>query len=211
MMDDDFLFWLKDVTERAWRDRVGSWVAGTRWTGGADVDQLERRIGMPFPTELRTFLTRLHATTPGRRVTRYRGDVAVEVEVPGFYNWDRDTAAMAAARTNVEAGLVFDVEHNDLWPRSWGPRPGEPAKRERRVAELVAAAPTLFPILGQRFVVEGTPGLVISVHQSDIIVYGCDLREYLLNELGDVIGTGHQYTVGACDTDAIPFWGELMS
>ena len=210
MLDDDFLTWLREATERKWRAGAGSWVPGTRWTGGIDVGALERRLGVAFPEEHRRFLATLHATWPRRRVRRYDGDTPVEVEVPGFYDWDRDTDAIAEARVEVVDGLVFDVEHNGLWPATWGPRPDEAEARAGRVAALVAAAPALFPIFGHRFVVAGTPGLVLSIHQSDIIVYGSDLREYLLNELSDVIERGHGYEIGACDTAAIPFWGELI-
>lgn len=210
MLDDEFLTWLREVTERAWRAGAGSWVPGTRWVGGIDVVALERRLGTAFPEEHRRFLAKLHATWPRRRVIRYRGDTPVEVEVPGFYDWERDTDAIAEARAEVIDGLVFDVEHARLWPASWGPRPGEQEARAERVAALVATAPTLFPILDHRFVVAGTPGLVLSVHQSDIIVYGSDLREYLLNELSEVIGHGHRYEISACNADAIPFWGELI-
>lgn len=210
MLDDEFLIWLRGVTERAWRDGAGSWVPGTRWVGGVDVAALERRLGTTFPAEHRRFLAVLHATTPHRRVTRYDGHTPVEVEVPGFYDWERDVDAIAEARAEVGEGLQFDVEHNGLWLATWGPRPDEPEARAARLAALVEAAPTLFPILGHRFVVAGTPGLVLSIHQSDIIVYGCNLREYLLNDLSDVIGHGHHYEIGDCDTAAIPFWGELI-
>lgn len=208
MLDDDFLTWVRVTTERAWQRGAGSWVPGTRWTGGTDVAALERRLGVAFPEEHRRFLATLHATWPRRRVTRYRGERQVEVEVPGFYDWHRDADAIAEARAGVVGGLVFDVEHNGLWPAAWGPRPDAPRARATRVAALVAAAPTLFPIVGHRFVVAGTPGLVLSIHQSDIIVYGSDLREYLQNELCDVLGG--EYQSSPCDTAAIPFWGQLI-
>ncbi|MFN0253873.1 MAG: hypothetical protein ACKV2T_43815 [Kofleriaceae bacterium] len=129
---------------------------------------------------------------------------------PGFYHWERDIDAIAEARTQVVRGWVFDVENNTLWPASWGRRPDYADARAARVAELVAGAPTLFPIFGHRFVVGGTAGLVLSIHQSDIIVYGANLREYLTDELATVLDGDHRFHQSDVDRTKIPFWGELI-
>ncbi|GHO60945.1 hypothetical protein KSB_94200 [Ktedonobacter robiniae] len=56
---------------------------------------------------------------------------------------------------------------------------------------------------------------VLSIYQSDIIVYSVDLRDYLLTEFGDLIGTptpyGSQLTQEKfARYQQIPFWGDFL-
>jgi hypothetical protein len=89
-------------------------------------------------------------------------------------------------------GVLFDVEHNAFWLDEWGPRPTSLEGALRVADELVAAAPQLIPIYNHRMMpdephLSGNP--VFSVHQTDIIVYGADLPNYLhieFNLPGDV-------------------------
>jgi hypothetical protein len=104
----------------------------------------------------------------------------------GFPDWrDRPAAATSEWRASVLAGFVFDVEHNVTWPDEWGARPDDPDVRRVRVAEILDAAPRLVPIYGHRGIPNepleaGNP--VFSVWQTDIVVYGHDLEQYLRNE-----------------------------
>jgi len=152
----------------------------------------------------------LHATTPRRIGAAFAGDALVPIERAGFYDWRSEEADIRAARAGVVDGLVFDVEHTALWPASWGARPDGESERRDRVAALVAAAPALLPIFGHRFVLAEGSTAVLSVHQSDIIVYGSDLRAYLLAELGDLLGLPREGHGGAVDLSRVPFWGELV-
>jgi hypothetical protein len=224
-----FLMWLRAATERAWsgvrepvleeyEDRgVGGcdWRRGTRWSGGlsdAEIRNVESRFGIQFAPDHRLFLQLLHATEPPRRgAVLVGGDRVERVEAPGFYHWLRDEIAIRAASAEVIEGLLFDVEYNALWRDSWGARPRGPTGRRARVERLVAGAPRLLPIFGHRYVLAGGPTVVLSVHQSDIIVYGADLREYLLNELSELLGLDPELTVSPVGTDGIPFWGELIA
>lgn len=227
-----FLTWLQLATERAWRrfpaapaledyQRRGvggsDWQPGTRWSGGlsdAELAGVEERFGIRFPADHRLFLQVLHATEPRMAGARFVDGRRMESsERPGFYHWLRDEAAIRAASAAVVAGLVFDVERNALWRDSWGVRPSDAAGRSARMTELVASAPPLFPIFGHRHVLADGPTLVLSVHQSDIIVYGADLREYLVNELGDLLDLelDADWSSDDLETSGIPFWGELIS
>jgi hypothetical protein len=223
-----FLAWLQATTERAWQhvrprtlsdyQRAGvggcSWQRGTRWTGGLtdrELESVEGRFGVRFPPDHRLFLQVLHATTPRMSGAYFVDGTRLEsVERPGFYNWLQDEQAIRSALDSVVAGIAFDVEHAGLWPESWGSRPTTERDRSARVAELVAKAPRLLPIFGHRFVLADGPTLILSVYQSDIIVYGQDLRAYLLNELCDLIGLESDPSWTNADTSAIPFWGELI-
>lgn len=82
-------------------------------------------------------------------------------------------------------GIVFDIEHNGFWLDEWGPRPAALDEAVRATEQLVAAAPRLIPVYLHRMIpaephLHGNP--VFSVHQTDIIVYGVDLRDYLTHE-----------------------------
>jgi hypothetical protein len=217
----ELLAWLRVETERAWavtteRERPGAvWRRGTHWTCDLDdaaIDAVERREGLRFTDQHRLFLRALHATRPRMRRFSYDGDALVARDAPGFYHWIDDAAEIAAARAEVVDGLLFDVEQNGLWPAGWGARPRTADARAARVAELVRAAPPLAPIIGHRFVVDAGWGraVVLSIVQSDIIVYGADLRAFLLNELHDLLGTSAGPDAVPVDTAAIPFWGELI-
>jgi hypothetical protein len=223
-----FLAWLQAATERAWSQvqtqtladfqsaGVGgaSWRRGTKWTGGLSdpqIDEVEGRFGIRFPPDHRLFLQVLHSTEPLRFGARFIDSTNMEaIERPGFYHWLRDEAAIRDAFQGPIEGLVFDVENNVLWPESWGSRPDNASDRRARVVELVAKAPRLLPITGHRYVVAIEPTIVLSVHQSDIIVYGRDLRAFLLNEVYGLLSIEGDPSWMNADTRSLPFWGELI-
>ena len=112
-------------------------------------------------------------------------------ETPSFYNWLTDVNELEDAFNWLVEGLEFDVEQNDLWEPGWGPRPQTPEERSARVHELVEAAPKVIPVIGHRYLLAepctaGNP--VLSVYQSDIVIYGEDLRDFLLHDLADDLG-----------------------
>jgi hypothetical protein len=191
----EFLEWLRERTERAWADtpaavQVG--LAGARWERAlseAELARAEARFGAPFPDDYRLFLATLGSAS-------------------GFYDW---TAGDRAIELQLEAlvdGIVFDVEVNGLWRPSWGPQPADFVERRELVTRAVARAPRLLPLRGHRYLLAepcraGNP--VFSIYQTDAIVYGADLRQFLLNELGRWAPPDR-----AVDIGAIPFWGALI-
>ena len=226
----DFLEWLRLTTEREWdavpektladfeRAGVGgsAWRRGTRWTGGlseGEIDEAERRYGLDFPPDYRLFLRVLHATTPrqiGARFVEGRGMRAVER--PAFFDWRRDDEDIREALAWPLDGLLFDIENNALWLPSWGPRPDSVPERRGHVEALVANAPKLVPVVGHRYIVPVEPHVVLSVYQSDIIVYGNDLRAFLLAELGPELGLPRDdEMVASVDASAVPFWGDFIA
>jgi hypothetical protein len=104
----------------------------------------------------------------------------------GFPDWrSGDDAALFDWLDIPRSGVVFDVEHNGFWLEEWGPRPQSLREAKHVAEELVSAAPRLIPVYLHRMIpaephVAGNP--VFSVHQTDIIVYGADLRDYLSHE-----------------------------
>lgn len=147
----------------------------------------------------------------------------VLTEEPSFYNWLSDVDALQDAFNWLVEGLEFDVE-NDLWESGWGPKPATLDEQKARVRELVEAAPKLIPVIGHRYLlaepcVPGNP--VLSIYQSDVVVYGEDLRDFLLHELGDWLGLRDWQTADVLQSkgstgrdesyyETIPFWGGLI-
>jgi hypothetical protein len=103
-------------------------------------------------------------------------------------------------------GVLFDVENNGFWPRTWGARPPD-----SRAALVVArrhlqAVPKLVPVYGHRYLPAApAPSLapVFSVYQTDVIYYGDDLADYLDHEFGVTREWTPRPRV------RIPFWSEL--
>ncbi len=105
-------------------------------------------------------------------------------------------------------GVVFDVEHNGFWLEEWGPRPQTLAEAKQIAEQLIAAAPRLIPIYQHRMIPAEPhlPGnLVFSVRQTDIIVYGTDLRDYLVHDFLMSKEEQEEWTVPS-GTRLIQFW-----
>ncbi len=102
------------------------------------------------------------------------------------YDWRTDNVAIRDMLNWPAEGLIFDVENNALWLTEWGERPGLAVERAEIVQKAMAEAPKLIPVHSHRYLpaeplVSGNP--VFSVYQSDIIVYGADLQDYVRREL----------------------------
>lgn len=156
----------------------------------AEVIAVEGRFGFQFPPDLHEFLQT--ALPRGPQFPDWRsGD---EVELRDWLDQPRQ-------------GVLFDIEHNGFWLEEWGPQPGSLDEALRVASELIAAAPRLIPIYGHRMMpdephLHGNP--VFSVHQTDIIVYGVDLPNYLhieFNLPGDVPGPDQERPIRFWDLD----------
>ncbi len=104
----------------------------------------------------------------------------------GFPNWRDEPEASLQERLSLPLeGILFDIEHNGFWLAEWGSRPSAINEAKAIVSELVAAAPVLIPIYVHRMIPDRPHDYanpVFSVHQTDIICYGCDLRDYIVHE-----------------------------
>ena len=110
---------------------------------------------------------------------------------PAFYNWLTDGDDIQRRQDDLVSGLVFDVENNDLWRDGWGTRPETVEGRLARVSELTNAAPRLIPVFSHRYLLAEpcqASNPLFSIVQSDIIIYGADLRTYFLHEFADLLG-----------------------
>jgi hypothetical protein len=228
----------------------GEFQHGTRWLNGLSEDEIgtiERRWNLTFPLDYRRFLRHLHSVDRPAWDVRYTGEsvdarfaktalATAYVEKhdqhmilqngPSFYNWQTGGDAIKARFARPWEGLQFDVEHSNLWLKSWGEAPAMLMARQERVRELVEAAPRLIPIFGHRYLLANGCAAehpVLSVYGADIIVYGLDLRDYFLAEFHEMLGfsrieiskvraSAREYAKQhRADFTAIPFWGEMLS
>ena len=158
------------------------------WTDGysqGELDWAQERYGLVFPPDLIALL--------------------LDRRPIGGWDWLTDDAGIRLAMQHPLRGLLFDLEHSNLWWAEWGERPSSAQKRAEVLTSVVAAAPRLIPLMGHRFIPEapceaGNP--VFSVMQSDVIYYGADLAEYFANEFGGL------HKIGS--TRHIPFWSDLV-
>jgi hypothetical protein len=225
--DETFLRWFQIQAVEAWQryrtisfeEFVASqggrndWKQGTRWFSGLseqEIATIEQDYQVRFPPDYRLFLQMLHPVD----LPPYDG----KIWIPRFPNW-KDPEAIQAAYEWLVHGLVFDVQQTDMWLQSWGTKPDTTQAQEIRVRELVQAAPRLLPVIGHRYLLAepceaGNP--VLSIHQSDIIVYGIDLHDYFLHEF-TWLGFPQPVDYGRITEEqheaylTIPFWGELLS
>lgn len=106
-------------------------------------------------------------------------------------------------------GVLFDVENNNFWLKQWGDKPLDLITAKNVCIALIQKAPKLIPIFSHRYMpqingIENPP--VISIVQTDIIYYGYDLEEYLLNEFTrKYIITQHD------DFPPIPIWSDIIN
>jgi hypothetical protein len=99
---------------------------------------------------------------------------------------DGDPRALRKRLAAPIAGVLFDVEENDFWWPQWGPRPTHKAAAVATARRELERVPRLVPVYGHRY----APALpepdlpVLSVVQTDVIVYGRNLADYLRREFG---------------------------
>lgn len=163
----------------------------SQWTDGysqSELDAAQERYDLRFPPDLLALLL-------DRR------------PVSGW-DWRKDDDDIRQMLTHPLDGLLFDVEHNNLWWPEWGPKPKSLTEQQKVVAGVVAAAPRLIPLIGHRYIPElpsesGNP--VFSVMQSDVIYYGANLADYFKKEFHPVPGRPP-----IAEVRYIPFWSDLV-
>jgi hypothetical protein len=102
-------------------------------------------------------------------------------------------------------GVLFDVEENGFWLLSWGIRPATPSRAVEVARRSLSSAPALIPVYKHRYApalpTRGLP--VFSVVQTDVVVSGVDLTDYLHAEFG--VGSPSSKTPAR-----VPFWSALL-
>ncbi|MFC9703810.1 hypothetical protein ACFTWD_24305 [Streptomyces sp. NPDC056943] len=98
---------------------------------------------------------------------------------------DGDPEELAGRLAWPVEGVLFDVEHDVFWHPTWPPRPEEKSEALRVARTELESVPQLVPVYGHRYL-PGTAGEhghpVLSVDQTDIILYGTGLAGYIHRE-----------------------------
>lgn len=154
----------------------------------AELNRAQEQYGLRFPSDL--------------------CDRLQEHGIPGGYDWSGETQPIKKALSWPLESLLFDVEENGLWWPEWGDRPVGERNRAAVVAEVLNAAPKLIPLRGHRYLPEepqepGNP--VFSVYQSDIIVYGADLADWMRVEFDPTFKSQTRWPVRE-----IEFWSKTL-
>ncbi|WP_237694429.1 hypothetical protein [Streptomyces sp. SID2563] len=149
-----------------------------------ELDAVEARFGFSFSADHRVFL--------GAGLPR------------GSSRWpdwrDGDPEDLAGRLASPVHGVLFDVEHNGFWHPDWPSRPAGTPEALRVAGSALEGVPRLVPVYGHRYL-PGTPGEhghpVLSVHQTDVILYGNDLADYVRREFTGRSDSPHAHaTVG---------------
>jgi hypothetical protein len=203
----EFLYWVKNRTETFWSINPKTtsndfaceeWIYGAKWIGLSEsqIDNIEIKYSVKFTPEHREFLKILH--TIDRKETREYTDSFEEnakvltKEVPFFYNWLEDETEIRR-RLDWPFNTIYEdvIGSNRVWLKSWGKRPSSEAEIKNIYTDWYNKIPSLLPLTSHRFLVS-EPSLeynpVLSIYGSDIIVYGWNLRGYLLKELCKHLG-----------------------
>ena len=142
----------------------------------AEFARIERDYGFEFADDHRAFLA---AGLPLKTPEPY------ERSNP-WPDWrDGDPGDLRKMLDWPVEGALFDVQYNDLWHPSWGQRPADMSTALSTARRHLARAPKMIPVWGHRYLPagRGTYGHpVLSISQTDILMFGTDLAEYIAIE-----------------------------
>ncbi len=156
----------------------------------AEFERIEQTSGVEFADDHRAFLA---------------AGLPVGTSWP---NW-RDASRRTMRRwlqTPID-GVLFDVEWNSFWFDGWGQRPARMKDALRSAQYHLARVPRLVPVYSHRYLPAGHGSFgrpVLSVVQTDVIVYGTDLSNYIANEFGPDDGDRSPTA-----SPTVEFWSEL--
>jgi hypothetical protein len=158
-----------------------------------EFEAIEARFKFRFPPDLHVLLATGLPVSNGFPDWR-SGD---EEDLERMLEWPAD-------------GICFDIERSGFWLDEWGVQPLDFDAAVAIAREEIARAPTLIPIYGHRYIADepeqsGNP--VFSVYQTDIIVYGRDLEDYLDREFINPDGRDPVEN----QLRAIRFWSDIVN
>jgi hypothetical protein len=159
----------------------------------AEFARIEREYGFEFADDHRAFLTAglplNHPWPDGRDVD--------PTDLRNQLGWPAE-------------GALFDVEHNALWHPSWGQRPAGVSRALSAARRHLAQAPAMSPVYAHRYLPAGRGTYahpVLSMYQTDIIVYGTDLADYIDREFTD---PGRPVNPDWTPPPMVPFWSDFI-
>lgn len=173
-----------------------------------ELARIEREYGFEFADDHRAFLAECLPFNPKPLVSDKHVVHAWEKPWPDWRHGDPKELREQLGWPGE--GMLFDVEHNGVWHPSWGSRPANMTEALAKARAFLAQAPKLIPVYGHRYLPSGhgTYGHpVLSIWQSDIIIYGTDLDDYIKQEFG---GVGRIINADWTPPAMVPFWSDYL-
>ena len=198
----EFLHWVKTQTETFWSREPNDleeeltcpkWAYGAKWVGLSDneIDSIEKEFNIKFTFYHREFLKVLH-TLDRKEVIEYEpfddDDEVTIVESSFFYDWRNDKEEIKRMLDWPRETILADIlGSNQDWLKSWGVKPKSDQRKEEVFLEWLNKAPKLIPITCHHFVISDTlttDNPVLSVMGTDTVMYGWNMKLYLMNLFG---------------------------
>lgn len=159
-----------------------------------EIAKIELLYGIRFPLSLKEMYQK--ALPVSRSFYNWRDFNKSNIDkIQNMLNWPLD-------------GILFDVENNVFWHKSWGLKPPNFFEAKQKCIEEMKKVPRLIPVFGHRYIpviddVDDPP--ILSVYQTDIIYCGINLENYFRHEfmLPPFDGIIQDKLI------PIPFWSEL--
>lgn len=111
-------------------------------------------------------------------------------------------------------GVLFDVAEGAFWYGAWGPRPTDATAAVALASERLASVARLVPVYSHRYLRggRGTFGNpVLSVVQTDIVVYGRDLTDYIGREFATGGDPAEATAEPVKAPNTVDFWDALST
>ena len=131
-----------------------------------------------------------------------------------FYNWcDYSHHNVEIIKNQIAwpiEGILFDVENNDFWLKSWGKKPANINEKLQIARKYMEQVPKLIPILSHRYISSypnETQNPIYSVYQMDIIFYGKDIWDYFEVEFKKK----KQQDIDFGKIKCVPFWHDIIT
>lgn len=164
----------------------------------AELARIESTFGFEFSDDHRSFLA---------------AGLPLDAEHSrGWPDWrGGDPEHLRARLDRPVDGVLFQVGHGTFWHPDWGPRPESTADALAAARAHLDRVPRMVPVFSHRYLPAGRGNWghpVLSMHGTDIIVYGDDLPDYVRREFDVRRGFGAP-DPGAAER-VIGFWRDLV-
>ncbi len=199
---EQFLYWVKETTEKRWANfsvskKDGNWwnhkhdlFEGAKWINQldeAEIDDLEIKWNIKFSKNHRSFLKILHTVDKhNAQEDDETGEIYID-NLPLFHDWRNEK--MTAERFDFPFKLinedVFD-ERSKCWLKSWGQKPGQASECLKIIASWRKKMPVVVPVNSNRYQAvseDGQDGHILSTYGFDTLLYSLDFKQHLLHEL----------------------------
>lgn len=158
-----------------------------------EINLIEKKFNFVFPPDLKELL-----------------EIILPVD-KDFANWRKaiqDDAFIQDRFLHIEDGFVFDALNNNFWKENWGIKSENEENIRAVIRNELMKVPKMIPIYSHRYIPSepfksGNP--IFSIYQTDIIIYGKNLKDYFFREFDN-----NKNEILLNEVKLIPFWSDLL-